>query len=101
MYPKFKEIAPLTQLHGPSHSWEPSKRGKQNLKKPFCTFHLLDGAIAIIANLWNTEKKDIYKVQEKSVISVQLYKSCIMEWKHTKSKSIRLLRMMQNWKIIF
>ena len=53
---------------------EPSKRGKQNLKSHFCTFHLLDGAIAITANLWNTEKKDIYKVQEKSVISVQLYK---------------------------
>lgn len=73
MYPKFKEISLDTATWTVAFLGAIEERETKS-KKPFCTFHLLDGAIAIIANLWNTEKKDIYKVQEKSVISVQLYK---------------------------
>lgn len=73
MYPKFKEIALDTATWTVAFLGAIEERETKS-KKPFCTFHLLDGDIAITANLWNTEKKDIYKVQEKSVISVQLYK---------------------------
>lgn len=73
MYPKFKEISLDTATWTVAFLGAIEERETKS-KKPFCTFHLLDGAIAITANLWNTEKKDIYKVQEKSVISVQLYK---------------------------
>lgn len=73
MYPKFKEISLDTATWTVAFLGAIEERETKS-KKPFCTFHLLDGDIAIIANLWNTEKKDIYKVQEKSVISVQLYK---------------------------
>ena len=73
MYPKFKEISLDTATWTVAFLGAIEERETKS-KKPFCTFHLLDGAIAITANLWNTAQKDIYKVQEKSVISVQLYK---------------------------
>ena len=65
MYPKFKEISLDTATWTVAFLGAIEERETKS-KKPFCTFHLLDGAIAIIANLWNTEKKDIYKVQEKA-----------------------------------
>lgn len=68
MYPKFKEIALDTATWTVAFLGAIEERETKS-KKPFCTFHLLDGDIAITANLWNTEKKDIYKVQEKSVRS--------------------------------
>ena len=56
MYPKFKEISLDTATWTVAFLGAIEERETKS-KKPFCTFHLLDGAIAIIANLWNTEKK--------------------------------------------
>lgn len=55
MYPKFKEISLDTATWTVAFLGAIEERETKS-KKPFCTFHLLDGAIAIIANLWNTEK---------------------------------------------
>ena len=55
MYPKFKEIALDTATWTVAFLGAIEERETKS-KKPFCTFHLLDGDIAITANLWNTEK---------------------------------------------
>lgn len=64
MYPKFKEISLDTATWTVAFLGAIEERETKS-KKPFCTFHLLDGAIAIIANLWNTEKKTSTKCRKR------------------------------------
>lgn len=40
---------------------------------PYCTLTLTDGIDTIIAQLWNTKKENV-KVQEKTLISAEIYK---------------------------
>lgn len=64
MYPKFKEIALDTATWTVAFLGAIEERETKS-KKPFCTFHLLDGDIAITANLWNTEKKTSTKCRKR------------------------------------
>ena len=45
---------------------------------PYCTLTLTDGIDTIIAQLWNTKKENV-KVQEKTLISAEIYKKMYNE----------------------
>ena len=73
MYPKFNEIANDMPTWTVALLTKIEERETKS-KQAYCVFHLQDGSKCITANLWNTKKENIFKVQEQSLITVQLYK---------------------------
>ena len=72
MEKKFFSELPLDQKSVTACLVQSIEEGETKGGKPFCRFNLSDGQQVITANLWNTDKAGV-KVEEKTVIAVELY----------------------------
>lgn len=76
-YPKIKELE-LNKKTPTVVLFQSVEESETKTGRPYCRLTLSDGETTIVANLWDTEKAEL-KVQEKTLISAELYPKMYQE----------------------